>query len=92
MTIGLTRDHDQSYAHFMRANLFDHVNIGQANCNFPDGTNHAKLTDSTIGATTSVSSGSVKVLLPALIPWASAPSFSCILADEEALELVRDLL
>ena len=34
----------------MRANLFDHVNIGQANCNFPDGTNPAKLTDSTIGA------------------------------------------
>jgi 6-phosphogluconolactonase/glucosamine-6-phosphate isomerase/deaminase len=31
----------------MRANLLDHVNIGQANCNFP---NHAKLTDSTIGA------------------------------------------
>ena len=26
------------------------VNIGQANCNFPDGTNPAKLTDSTIGA------------------------------------------
>lgn len=23
----------------MRANLFDHVNIGQANCNFPDGAN-----------------------------------------------------
>ena len=38
--VGLTKDHDQSYAYFMRTNLFDHVNIDQANCNIPDGTNH----------------------------------------------------
>ncbi len=37
--VGLTADHDQSYAWFMRHNLFDHVNIDQANCNIPDGTN-----------------------------------------------------
>lgn len=37
--VGLTKDHDQSYAYFMRTNLFDHVNINQANCNIPDGTN-----------------------------------------------------
>ena len=48
--VGLTKDHDQSYAYFMRSNLFDHVNINQANCNIPDGTNHVKLTDSTIDA------------------------------------------
>ena len=28
--VGLPKDHDQSYAYFMRANLFDHVNIDQA--------------------------------------------------------------
>ena len=37
--VGLSKDHDQSYAYFMRTNLFDHVNIDQANCNIPDGTN-----------------------------------------------------
>ena len=37
--VGLPKDHDQSYAYFMRTNLFDHVNIDQANCNIPDGTN-----------------------------------------------------
>ena len=37
--VGLTKDHDQSYAYFMRANLFDHVNIDQANCNIPNGMN-----------------------------------------------------
>ena len=35
--VGLTSDHDQSYAYFMRNNLFDHVNIDQANCNIPSG-------------------------------------------------------
>ena len=30
---------NQSYAYFMRANLFDHVNIDQANCNIPNGMN-----------------------------------------------------
>lgn len=35
--VGLTADHDQSYAYFMRTNLFDHVNIDQANCNIPNG-------------------------------------------------------
>ena len=37
--VGLPKDHDQSYAYFMRANLFDHVNIDQANCNIPNGMN-----------------------------------------------------
>ena len=37
--VGLTPDHDQSYAYFMRANLFDHVNIDPANTNIPDGRN-----------------------------------------------------
>ena len=37
--VGLPKDHDQSYAYFMRANLFDHVNIDQANCNIPSGMN-----------------------------------------------------
>ena len=37
--VGLPKDHDQSYAYFMRTNLFDHVNIDQANCNIPNGMN-----------------------------------------------------
>lgn len=37
--VGLDKDHDQSYAYFMRTNLFDHVNIDQANCNIPSGMN-----------------------------------------------------
>ncbi len=37
--VGLTPDHDQSYAYFMRSNLFDHVNIDQTNCNIPNGMN-----------------------------------------------------
>lgn len=37
--VGLTKDHDQSYAYFMRDNLFDHVNIDLANTNIPDGMN-----------------------------------------------------
>ena len=36
---GLSGDNDQSYRYFMNQNLFDHVNINQANCNIPDGTN-----------------------------------------------------
>ena len=35
--VGLSKDHDQSYAYFMRTNLFDHINIDQANCNIPSG-------------------------------------------------------
>ena len=34
---GLTPDHDQSYAYFMRTNLFDHIDIDQANTNLPRG-------------------------------------------------------
>lgn len=34
---GLTPDHDQSYAYFMRHNLFDHVNIDLNNTNVPSG-------------------------------------------------------
>ena len=37
--VGLPKDHDQSYAYFMRTNLFDHVNIDQNNCNIPNGMN-----------------------------------------------------
>ncbi|MCI8538572.1 MAG: glucosamine-6-phosphate deaminase [Oscillospiraceae bacterium] len=36
---GLQPTHDQSYAYFMRDNLFDHINIDKANTNIPDGTN-----------------------------------------------------
>ena len=37
--VGLPKDHDQSYAYFMRTNLFDHVNIDQSCCNIPNGMN-----------------------------------------------------
>ena len=36
---GLTHDDPQSYHYFMRENLFDHVNIDQANTHVPDGSN-----------------------------------------------------
>ncbi len=35
--VGLTKDHDQSYAYFMRTNLFDHIDIDQNNTNLPCG-------------------------------------------------------
>lgn len=35
--VGLTVDHPQSYARFMREQLFDHVNIDLANTNIPNG-------------------------------------------------------
>ena len=35
--VGLTADHDQSYAYFMRKNLFDNVDIDLANTNLPKG-------------------------------------------------------
>ena len=35
--IGLAPDHPQSYKHFMRINLFDHVNIKDENIHFLDG-------------------------------------------------------
>jgi glucosamine-6-phosphate deaminase len=35
---GLSRDHEQSYYHFMYTNLFQYVNIDLANTNIPDGT------------------------------------------------------
>lgn len=34
---GLTPDNDQSYAYFMRENLFRHINIDPANTNVPNG-------------------------------------------------------
>ena len=37
--VGLPKNHDQSYAYFMRSNLFAHVNIDQNNCNIPNGMN-----------------------------------------------------
>lgn len=37
--VGLSPEHDQSYAYFMRTNLFDHVNIDQSHCNIPSGLN-----------------------------------------------------
>lgn len=36
---GLEPTHDQSYAYFMRTNLFDHINIDLANTNIPSGIN-----------------------------------------------------
>ncbi len=35
--VGLTADHDQSYAYFMRTNLFDHIDVDQKNTNLPVG-------------------------------------------------------
>lgn len=35
--IGLAPDHDQSYAHFMRKNLFDHIDIDLKNTYIPNG-------------------------------------------------------
>jgi len=35
---GLAPDHPQSYHHFMRANLFDHINVPRENINIPSGT------------------------------------------------------
>ncbi len=35
--VGLTADHDQSYAYFMRTNLFDNLDIDQKNTNLPCG-------------------------------------------------------
>ncbi len=35
--VGLTADHDQSYAYFMRTNLFDHLDIDQKNTHLPCG-------------------------------------------------------
>ncbi|MBQ8375405.1 MAG: glucosamine-6-phosphate deaminase [Clostridia bacterium] len=35
--VGLTADHDQSYAYFMRTNLFDHIDIDLKNTNLPSG-------------------------------------------------------
>ncbi len=35
--VGLTADHDQSYAYFMRANLFDKIDIDLKNTNLPCG-------------------------------------------------------
>lgn len=35
--VGLSADHDQSYAYFMRTNLFDHIDIDPANTNLPNG-------------------------------------------------------
>ncbi len=35
--VGLPKTHDQSYAYFMRTNLFDKIDIDQSNTNIPDG-------------------------------------------------------
>ena len=35
--VGLTPDHPQSYHHFMRENLFRHVNVSTCSVNIPDG-------------------------------------------------------
>lgn len=37
--VGLGPDNEQSYARFMRTNLFDHINIGLGNTHIPDGLN-----------------------------------------------------
>lgn len=36
--VGLTPQHPQSYAYYMNANLFNHINIAQENIHIPDGT------------------------------------------------------
>ena len=36
--VGLSPDHDQSYAYFMNENLFKHIDIDKANTNLPSGT------------------------------------------------------
>ena len=36
--VGLTADHEQSYARFMRENFFDHINIDPRHTNIPCGT------------------------------------------------------
>ena len=35
--VSLNADHDQSYAYFMRTNLFDYIDIDQTNTNLPCG-------------------------------------------------------
>ena len=35
--VGLTADHDQSYAYFMRDNLFNHIDVKPENTNVPSG-------------------------------------------------------
>ena len=35
--VGLSADHDQSYAYFMSHNLFNHIDIDKANTNLPNG-------------------------------------------------------
>lgn len=35
--VGLTADHDQSYAYFMRDNLFNHIDVKLENTNLPSG-------------------------------------------------------
>ena len=35
--VGLTADHDQSYAYFMRTNLFDKIDVDLKNTNLPSG-------------------------------------------------------
>ena len=37
--VGLYKNHPQSYAYFMRTNLFDHINIDPVNCHIPNGFN-----------------------------------------------------
>lgn len=37
--VGLAADHEQSYAHFMRMNFFDHINVDLKNTNIPNGLN-----------------------------------------------------
>lgn len=36
--VGLSSDHPQSYAYFMRKNLFSHIDIKEQNCHIPVGT------------------------------------------------------
>ena len=35
--VGLSKDHPESYSHFMREHLFDHINIDPQNVHIPDG-------------------------------------------------------
>ena len=81
--VGLSKDHDQSYAYFMRSNLFDHVNIDQTNCNIPNGMNPDAAAECARYDAVIEAFGGADLQLH--------PDFTLV-ADEEALSLVQDLL
>ena len=81
--VGLSKDHDQSYAYFMRSNLFDHVNIDQTHCNIPNGMNPDAAAECARYDAVIEAFGGADLQLH--------PDFTLVV-DEEALSLVQDLL